>query len=69
MTKILCTIEPFSPEAQSLLEGVGEVTTNVAEADVLIVQLGKVIDQELIDSAPNLKLIATATTGLRLTVS
>lgn len=67
---ILCTIQPFTPKAEEILKKVctltiGEPTPKrLAEADVLLVQLGIHVNKELIDSAPKLKIIATATTGL-----
>ena len=62
--KIFCTIDPFTPEAKTLLEEVATFTTNTSEAEILLVQLGYIIDKQRIDSAPHLKIIATATTGL-----
>ena len=74
MTNILCTIEGFTEEAQTKLNAIGTVTyakpsqeelsSLVADSEILVVQLGLTIDTSVIDAAPNLKYIATATTGL-----
>ncbi len=72
--KILNIVEGYSEEAKSVLAKAGEVDyKTVSQADlpamvgpyeVLIVRLGLHIDAAVIDAAPNLKYIATATTGL-----
>ncbi|MDO8435599.1 MAG: phosphoglycerate dehydrogenase, partial [bacterium] len=72
--KILCTIEGFSDEAKPLLEKAGtviyrtpspeELPRVVAEYDALLVRIGLQISRNVIDAAPHLKAIATATTGL-----
>jgi D-3-phosphoglycerate dehydrogenase len=68
--KIICTIGSFTPKAQAILESIGDVTLtetlngNLEDATCFIVQLGVNITRDVIDSAPNLKIIATATTGL-----
>ena len=65
--KILVTIEQFNPEAKKILEQVGEVEYgkgSIHDADAVIVGLGLPINKEMIDAALNLKLIATATTGI-----
>lgn len=71
---ILCTISGFTAEARTLLEEAGNTTYAepaqdkfahiVSETEVLLVQLGLNVTQEVIDAAPHLKVIATATTGL-----
>ena len=72
--KILITIEQFNPEAKKILEDLGAVTYHfpaqnefkdiIREYELVIAGLGLYFDKEIIDSAPNLKLIATATPGL-----
>lgn len=72
--KTLCTIDGFSEEAKEILAASGEVVYSVpaqdefadavTDVDALLVRLGLNIDQAVIDSAPHLKVIATATTGL-----
>ncbi len=69
--KILCyTGSQFAPEGKELLEKIGSVVfgepskENLADKTMLVVQLGVNVDKEMIDFAPNLKFIATATTGL-----
>ena len=74
MTNLLCTIGNFTKEAEQLLTETGNILYAepsqekfphiVSEAEVLLVQLGLRVTKEVIDAAPNLKLIATATTGL-----
>ncbi len=72
--RILCTINDFSNEAKPLLEKAGTVTYRapsqeelprvVSEYDALLVRIGLQISRDVIDAAPHLKAIATATTGL-----
>ncbi len=72
--KILCTIEGFAPEALQILQSIGdaqvkllkqnELLAEIPEYDCLVVQLGLNVDCSVIDAAPNLKYIATATTGV-----
>ena len=69
--RILCyTGSLFAPEGKEVLESIGSVVfeepteSNLANITILVVQLGVNVDKEMIDSAPNLKFIATATTGL-----
>lgn len=64
----------FSPQAVSLLRQIGNVMladldrsgllSAVREADVLWIRLRHRIDAEVLDAAPNLKMIVTPTTGL-----
>lgn len=73
--KIL-NVEPegYSPIAQQVLEGLGDVTSSemsreelleqVRDADVLITRLLHSIDAEVIDAGRRLRAIVTATTGL-----
>lgn len=42
----------------------GELLQVLADYDALILRLGHRVDQELLDSAPRLRVVATATTGL-----
>ena len=72
--KILNTIANFSPSARSALETLGEVTYSVpaqnelaqilADYDAALVGLGLRFDRAVLTGAKNLKVIATATTGL-----
>ena len=72
--KILNIVEGFSDEARPLLEAVGEVeykTLSQEEleqglpgVDALLVRIGRNINAEVIDNSPDLRVIATATTGL-----
>ncbi len=73
--KILNTIgEVYTPEARTILEKLGEVdyknlTQNellevIPKYDILLVGLGLNINKEIIKRGKNLKIIATATTGL-----
>ena len=72
--KILCTIGEFSPQAKKILEEVGtvdcktltqkELADCIAPYDWLVVQLGLKADRAVMDAAPNLKVIASTTTGL-----
>ena len=67
---VLCTVNSFTPQAEEILNKtcnltIGDPTPErLAEADVLLVQLGVHVNKELMDAAPKLKVIATATTGL-----
>lgn len=64
----------FSPEATAMLEAVADVTSadlsrpelleEVGDVEVLWVRLRTPIDREVLDRAPKLKAIVTATTGL-----
>jgi len=75
MTRIL-NAEPldYSPIARDILREIGtleeidlhrpELLTHLDETNVLIVRLRNQIDREVIESAPHLKVIVTATTGL-----
>ena len=64
----------YSAEAHALLNQLGKVVTKQMSRsqiidelnayDVLIVRLAHQIDREIIDAAPNLRVIVTATTGL-----
>lgn len=72
--KILNVVEGYSEEAKRILAGSGEVDYRsltqeelagaAAPYDALVVRLGLSIDTAVMDAAPNLKWIATATTGL-----
>ncbi|MFH1662278.1 MAG: NAD(P)-dependent oxidoreductase [Candidatus Falkowbacteria bacterium] len=73
--KILCTIgKKYTEKAESILEEMGEVDCmdltrdeleeNINNYNILVVGLGLNIDKKIIDKAENLKIIATATTGL-----
>src|SRR3989338_9972832 len=73
--KILNTIgEIYTPEAKTILNQMGEVTYAtplqdelekiVADYDVTVIGLGLNFDKEVLSNARNLKVIATATTGL-----
>lgn len=73
---IILNLEPenYSPRAQAMLENLGEVRKGpltrsallaaLADVEVLIVRLGHQIDCEILDAAPRLKAIVSATTGL-----
>lgn len=72
---ILCTVgNAFAPEGKKILERIGEVTyatptqeefaAMVADVTILVVQLGLTVDRTVIDAAPRLRWIVTATTGL-----
>ena len=64
----------YSPRARAVLEEVAEVTEEALDReglmkslpayDGLIVRLGHRVDAALLDAAPRLKVVATATTGL-----
>jgi D-3-phosphoglycerate dehydrogenase len=66
--------EGYSAEARSILAGAGEVVERelrrgelierLGGFDVLIVRLGHTIDREVIDAAPRLRAVVSATTGL-----
>lgn len=72
--KILNTIANFSPEARAVLEAAGEVTYLIpsqeklaevlADYDAVVVGLGLRFDRAVLTAAKNLKMMATATTGL-----
>jgi len=63
----------YSPQARQILQQLGELREipltqadlpgRLADVDVLIVRLGVVVDRPVMDSAPRLKAIVTATTG------
>jgi len=64
----------YSPVAREILRGLGnleeadlyrpELISRLTNVDVLIVRLRSQIGRQMIDSAPHLKVIVTATTGL-----
>ena len=64
----------YSPRARAVLEGVAELTEealdreallkSVGGYDALIVRFGHRVDAALLESAPRLRVVATATTGL-----
>src|SRR3989344_491432 len=64
----------YPQAAKEILSSLGEVkmigpdqkilAVEIVKADVLVLQLGVVVTKEIINLAPNLKVIATATTGL-----
>ena len=66
--------EGYAAEARGILSSLGEVVElacsrvellqQVADAEVLIVRLGHTIDAEVLQNAPYLRVIVTATTGL-----
>ena len=59
--------ENYSPNAVSLYKKLGPVYFGkkyLKKADILVVRLAVNVDKKIIDSAPNLKIIATSTTGL-----
>ncbi len=72
----ILNLEPlhYSPDAQSVLETLGDVTDGplsraellekIADFDILITRLGHQIDKEILDAARSLKIVVTATTGL-----
>ena len=73
--KILITEPEYFPqESRTVLETVGRVTakrltrkellSEIADVDVLVVRIETNVDREIIDAAPKLKIIASATTGL-----
>lgn len=72
--KILNLVEGYSEEAKPILATIGEVDYKtltqeelsgaVAPYGALVVRLGLYVGKEVIDNAPLLKYIATATTGL-----
>lgn len=75
MNKILCTIgSKFTPEAKIILQEIGEVDCldltqgdleeKIKNYDIILVGLGLNITKKVIDNGKNLKVIATATTGL-----
>lgn len=73
--KILNTIgSGYTDQAKKILENIGQtdyldidqvqLERAISSYDILLVGLGLNINQKVIDNAPNLKIIATATTGL-----
>ncbi len=59
--------ENYSPKAIALYKKLGGVYFNkkyLRAADILVVRLALNVTKKVIDSAPNLKVIATSTTGL-----
>ncbi len=72
--KILNTISSFSDDARLILEKLGEVTyltptqdklvETLRDFDVALIGLGLRFDREILSASPQLKVIATATTGL-----
>lgn len=57
----------YSPSAIALYKKLGYVYFEkkyLKKADILVVRLAVNVDKKMIDSAPNLKVIATSTTGL-----
>ncbi len=75
MDILIAEPEQYSPHALARYNTLGsvhashtlsraELLSEVALANVLVVRLAHVIDKEVIDSAPQLKIIASPTTGL-----
>jgi len=75
MNKILNTIgSKYSDKARTILDSIGqtdyldltqeELVNKIADYNIILVGLGLNIDKEIIDKGINLKIIATATTGL-----
>lgn len=73
--KILCTIgKAFAAEGKKILETIGEVRyavltqkefpSQLRDVTILVTQLGLHINAEAMEAAPNLRYIATPTTGL-----
>lgn len=73
--KILNTIgSGYTDQAKKILQNIGQtdyldinqaqLEREISSYDILLVGLGLNINQKVIDNAPNLKIIATATTGL-----
>ncbi len=72
--KILNTISEYPNEAKAVIEALGsvdyrkltqeELIACVGMYDIIMVQLGLNIYKDVLDRAPNLKVIATSTTGL-----
>ena len=59
--------ENYSPKATALYKKLGLVSfdkKHLKKADILVVRLALNVTKKVIDSAPNLKVIATSTTGL-----
>jgi D-3-phosphoglycerate dehydrogenase len=64
----------YSPDANAIVNSLGELRnadldragliSSLADVDVLIVRLGNRIDSEVMDCAPRLRVIESATTGL-----
>ena len=61
--KILIS-DAFDPSLPKRLEALGEITTNLAEAHVLLIRSKTKVTQELADQAPNLKLVIRGGVGL-----
>ncbi len=71
---VLLEPDRYSPSARRLLESLGTLVEGpfdqdglieaAAAADVLVVRLGHVLDDRLFESAPRLRVIVSATTGL-----
>jgi len=72
--KILITIDNFADKAKDVLKDMSvcdclnlsqeELIEKISDYDILLVGLGLNVDKQVIDRAENLKIIATATTGL-----
>ncbi len=72
--RIVCTIEGIDPEVVVILRRIGKtecrpltqagLPTAVKKCTCLVVQLGLQVNRAVIDAAPHLQYIATATTGL-----
>jgi len=72
--KILNTVQPLTPEAKEILEQTGEVvdfsltqsdvSASLADVDAAFIGLGFNFHKDVLEQAPRLKVIATATTGL-----
>lgn len=72
--RILNLIPEFSDKGKKIISRLGrvdykllnqaELKRRVKNYDILVVRLENKVDREIIDNAPNLKIIATATTGL-----
>jgi len=72
--RILNVIEGFSDEAKEVLDKLGvvdyrlpsqkELEEGISNYDILIVRIGLNVNKEVLDNGKNLKVVATATTGL-----
>lgn len=72
--KILCTIDGFVEEGRRILKSIGptevrrlsqnELPNAIADCSCLVTSLSLMINRAVIDAAPNLRCIATPTTGL-----
>ncbi|WP_281633873.1 NAD(P)-dependent oxidoreductase [Flavobacterium luteolum] len=60
----LTTLNDFFQVKQGRIESRDELKIEIADSDIIFVRLGFVIDKEIIEKAPNLKFILSATTGL-----